>query len=61
MEEAVEWAKRIPNTDGFDGEVELRPVFEADDFGDNLTPETRSKWEDIQTKEEELRGRTEAR
>jgi hypothetical protein len=39
IEEAVEWIKRAP----FDGgsEIELRPVFEADDFGDNLTPELR--------------------
>jgi hypothetical protein len=43
MEEAVEWLKRAP----FDGgtEVELRPVFEADDFGANLTPELREQEE----------------
>ena len=42
-EEAIEWAKRIP-TDGFanaDGEVEIRQVFEADDFGEAFTPELR--------------------
>jgi hypothetical protein len=54
MEEAIEWAKRIPNTDGGDGEVELRPVFEPDDFGESMTPEIRAK-------EQELRARTEAR
>jgi hypothetical protein len=43
LDEAIEWAKRIPNTDGADGEVEIRPVFEADDFGDELTPELREK------------------
>jgi hypothetical protein len=43
MDEAIEWVKRIPNTDGQDGEVEIRPVFEADDFGDELTPELRDK------------------
>jgi hypothetical protein len=43
MDEAIEWVKRIPNTDGADGEVEIRPVFEADDFGDELTPELREK------------------
>jgi hypothetical protein len=39
MEEAVEWLKRAP----FDGgtEVEIRQVFEAEDFGDNFTPEAR--------------------
>lgn len=38
-EEAIEWVKRAP----FDGgtEIELRQVFEADDFGDELTPELR--------------------
>lgn len=35
--EAIEWAKRIPFTDG--EEVELRPLFEAADFGDSLPPE----------------------
>ena len=41
MEEAVEWLKRAP----FDGgtEVEIRPVFEAADFGENLTPELREQ------------------
>ena len=43
MEEAVEWLKRAP----FDGgtEIELRPVFEADDFGDALTPEMKEREE----------------
>jgi hypothetical protein len=31
-EEAIEWAKRIPNPDGDDGEVEIRPVYETEDF-----------------------------
>ncbi len=37
-EEVVEWVKRAPFRDG---EVEIRQVFEADDFGENLTPELR--------------------
>ena len=43
MEEAIEWLKRAP----FDGgtEVELRPVFEAEDFGAELTPELREQEE----------------
>ena len=40
MDEAVEWLKRAPFQEG---EVELRPVFEADDFGDELTPELRER------------------
>jgi hypothetical protein len=41
MEEAVEWARRCPNPSGETGELELRPVFEADDFGAEFTPELR--------------------
>src|SRR5262249_38602640 len=43
LDEAIEWARRIPNTDGAHGRVEIRQVFEADDFGENLTPELRAK------------------
>ena len=39
MEEAVEWLKRCPNPHPQDTEVEIRPVFEAADFGENFTPE----------------------
>jgi hypothetical protein len=48
LDEAVEWLKRMPQ--GGDGEtcdVEVRPVFENDDFGENLTPETRAKEEEL--------------
>jgi hypothetical protein len=45
MEEAVEWAKRIPNPDDQEGEVEIRPVFEMDDFGEEFTPEARAQEE----------------
>ena len=38
MEEAIEWLKRAPFEDT---EVEIRPVFEAEDFGENMTPELR--------------------
>ena len=52
MEEAIEWLKRAP----FDGgtEVELRAIFEMEDFGNALTPELREQ-------EERLRAQTEAR
>jgi hypothetical protein len=40
LDEAVEWLKRAPFQEG---EVEIRPVFEADDFGDELTPELRER------------------
>ncbi len=42
-EEAIEWVKRIPNPDGDESEIELRQVFEADDFGPELTPELREQ------------------
>jgi hypothetical protein len=42
MEEVIEWVKRCPNTmPGEEWEVEIRPIYEADDFGDALTPELR--------------------
>jgi hypothetical protein len=43
MDEAVEWVKRIPNPDGEDAVVEIRPVVEAEDFGEELTPELRER------------------
>jgi hypothetical protein len=43
LDEAIEWVKRIPNPDGTDGEVEIRPVFEPEDFGDSFTPELREQ------------------
>jgi hypothetical protein len=48
MDEAIEWVKRIPNPDeGVESIVEIRPVFEVDDFGDELTPELREKNEQL--------------
>lgn len=46
MEEAVEWLKRAP----FDGgtEIELRPVYETEDFGDAFTPERKERREQLQ-------------
>jgi hypothetical protein len=41
-DEAIEWAKRCP-TDGTENVIELRQVFESDDFGTELTPELREK------------------
>jgi hypothetical protein len=46
-EEAIEWARRIPNPTGEEGEVEIRQVFEADDFGPEFTPELREQEERI--------------
>src|SRR5881397_3302060 len=45
MEEAIEWAKRCPNPFEGESEIEIRQVFEADDFGSELTPELRKREE----------------
>jgi hypothetical protein len=49
MDEALAWVKRIPNPTGVEGEVEIRQVFEADDFGANLTPEARKREERVRS------------
>ncbi len=46
-EEALEWVKRCPNPMPTDSEIEIRQVFEAEDFGEALTPELREKEERI--------------
>jgi hypothetical protein len=51
LDEAIEWVKRAPFEEG---EVEIRQVFEADDFGDEFTPELREQ-------EERIRAKTEGR
>ena len=42
-DEAIAWVKRIPNPTGQEGEVEIRQVFEAEDFGAEFTPELREQ------------------
>ena len=53
MEEAVQWIKRMPNPLNTGGEVEIRPVFEAEDFGAEFTTELREQ-------EDRLRAQIEA-
>jgi hypothetical protein len=52
MEEAVEWAKRCPQPMTGDSELELRQVFEAEDFGEAFTPELREQEERIRAQSE---------
>jgi uncharacterized protein (TIGR02246 family) len=47
MEEAIEWVKRCPNPMPEDSDIEIRPVFEADDFGEEFTPELREQEEAV--------------
>jgi hypothetical protein len=54
MKEAIDWVKRCPNPHNDDSVIEIRPVFEAEDFGAALTPELRER-------EERLRADAEAR
>ena len=54
LDEAVEWVKRCPNPMGVESEVEIRPIFEAEDFGEAFTPELREQ-------EERLRAQVAAR
>jgi hypothetical protein len=53
-EEAIEWVKRCPNPFAGESEIEIRQVFEAEDFGAEFTPELREQ-------EERLRRRIEER
>jgi hypothetical protein len=54
LEEAIEWARRCPNPMEGESELEIRQVFEAEDFGPELTPELRQQ-------EERLRAQTDQR
>ena len=53
MDEAIEWAKRCPNPMPGESDLELRPIFEAEDFGAEYTPELREQ-------EERLRAQLES-
>ena len=54
IEEAVEWVKRCPNPMEGDSEIEIRPVFEADDFGAEFTPELRAQEDRLRAEAEGL-------
>ena len=57
MEEALEWAKRIPNDPerpDMEGEIEMRPIFGVEDFGAELTPEMRKLEERLRSRAEKL-------
>jgi hypothetical protein len=53
MDEAVDWVKRCPNPTGVESEIEIRQIFEAEDFGAEFTPELREQ-------EDRLRAQIEA-
>ena len=57
MEEAVEWVRRCPNPMAGESEIEIRRVFESDDFGAEFTPELRAQEERLRAEAERLKPR----
>ena len=47
IEEAVEWVKRCPNPMLSDSDIDIRPLYELEDFGENLTPEIKAQNEKL--------------
>ena len=58
IEEAVEWVKRCPNPFPIDSEIEIRPVYQAEDFGEQLAPELRAQ---VERQQQTLATRAKAR
>ena len=57
LQEAIEWAKRCPNPTGEESMLEIRPIFEAEDFGEELTPELRKQEDRVRAEAERLQKR----
>jgi hypothetical protein len=58
QEEAIEWVKRCPNPMPGDSEIEIRQVFEAEDFGEEFTPELREQEKRVWAEAERLAKNT---
>jgi hypothetical protein len=58
LQEAIDWVKRCPNPMPGDSEIEIRKIYEAEDFGDALTPELREKEERLRAQTEKSTPRT---
>lgn len=56
MEEAIAWVKRCPNPMSEESEIEIRPIFEMEDFGAEFTPELREQEERIREEAEKLKN-----
>jgi hypothetical protein len=52
MQEAIDWVKRCPNPHPGESEIEIRRIFEVDDFGAQLTPELRERGQRVRTQAE---------
>ncbi len=55
-DEVIEWVRRCPNPMPVESEIEIRQVFEAEDFGDALTPELREQEERLRAEVEQRKG-----
>ena len=57
MQQAIDWVKRCPNPMNSETDVEIRPLFESEDFGEEFTPEARAQEDRIRAKLEETASR----
>ncbi|HEX7026224.1 MAG TPA: YciI family protein [Gammaproteobacteria bacterium] len=57
IQEAIDWVKRCPNPMMEDSDIEIRPVFAPEDFGEALTPELKEDWQRLQAESEKLAGK----
>ncbi len=58
MDEAIEWVKRCPNPMCEDSEIEIRPLFESTDFGEEFTPELQAQEDRIRLEMEKQQSST---
>jgi hypothetical protein len=56
MEDAIAWVKRCPNPMPGESEIEIRPIFTADDFGEALTPKLREQEERLRAETDRLKS-----
>jgi hypothetical protein len=54
MQEAINWVKRCPNPMMEDSDIEIRPLYAPEDFGEALTPELKEDWQRLQAESEKL-------
>jgi len=54
IQEAIDWVRRCPNPMAEDSDIEIRPVFDPEDFGEAFTPELQEDWKRIQAESEKL-------
>lgn len=57
LQEAIDWVKRCPNPSGDEGVIEIRPLFEAEDFGGEMTPELQQQEQRLRREAEEAAKR----